>query len=321
MSNGDFRRLDWHPTWRLCCASCNMFACPGKVDLQHAEWLKADSYRFGKQQKQQQEKKREFTSTCCFVETVCVDSLIHGKEIMLKRCIQSTSKYHEKDIRLGCRLPSLGHGSILPQPSVPEFGQLDIDFCNKQLVYFLDLGLHLHFNTPLRNAYHRRLFFCLRLQRVRRGAAGACLKHGWMEVIGHHSTKQIPATGKSLPWNKLGMSSLLQWIFIRKSKVDGIRVTPKLHLITRNRWEHWKPHHLLGWCLGRGKWSNILLTHAKREGIVFWTYLESTFWPQHTRFDLYFDPLLSNVANTWNRQRLGVSQVFAKNFPPKTCLW
>lgn len=67
---------------------------------------------------------------------------------------------------------------------------------------------------------------------------------------------------KSLPWNKLGMSSPLQWIFVRKSKVDGIRVTQKLHLITRNRWEHWKPHHLLGWCLGRGKWSNISLTHA-----------------------------------------------------------
>ena len=278
MSNGDFGRLDWHPTWRLCCASCNMFACPGKVDLQqwsHAEWLKADSNSIWENNKNSNnQRRREFTSTCCFVETICVDSLIHGKEIMLKRCIQSTSKYQEKDIRLGCWLPSLGHGSILPQPSVPEFGQLDIAFFNKQLLFiFWTLDSTYLRNTPLRNAYHRRLFFCLRLQRVRRGAAGACLKHGWMEVIGHHSTKQIPATGKSFT---LGTNSecphCYHGFLSENLRVDGIRVTPKLHLITRNRWEHWKPHHLLGWCLGRGKWSSISLTHAKREGIWFWTY-------------------------------------------------
>lgn len=79
---------------------------------------------------------------------------------MLKRCIQSTSKYQEKDIRLGCWLPSLGHGSILPQTSVPEFGQLDIDFFNKQLLFiFWTLDSTYPRNTPLRNAYHRRLFF------------------------------------------------------------------------------------------------------------------------------------------------------------------
>ena len=63
-------------------------------------------------------------------------------------------------------------------------------------------------------------------------------------------------------------------------------------------------------------WRNLILNLS--------TYLEGTFWPQHTRFDfsfdLSFDLLLSNVANTWNRQRLGVSQVFAKNFPRGTCL-
>ena len=176
-----------------------MESCWTKSSDSNSIWENNNNNNKNNSNNSNNQRRREFNSTCCFVETICVDSLIHGKELFWKDAFkvhQSTKKKTfdwDADFRLWGTAPScLSHQSL-------NLVNWILTFAINNFCLFFGLGLNLPPEYTFTKCIPPATFFCLRLQRVRRGAAGACLKHGWMEVIGHHSTKQIPATGRAYP--------------------------------------------------------------------------------------------------------------------------